>query len=142
MDTHWYWLIAAVAIIAVELGTGTVYLLMVALGLAAGAWAAWLGQTVAVQLLVASVLAAVGCLAVQQLRARAPAQPESQRNHNVQIDLGNVVQVDAWQPDHTAQVQYRGAQWAARLDTAQDAARAGAHRIVAMQGNTLVLKQV
>jgi membrane protein implicated in regulation of membrane protease activity len=142
MDVIWIWWIAAVALVALELSTGTVYLLMVALGLAAGGWAAWAGHGFAVQLLVASALSLVGCFCVQRLRARAPAQPESQRNQNVQIDLGNVVQVDAWQADGTAQVQYRGAQWTAKRDVQQGAAMAGAHSIVAMQGNTLVLKQV
>jgi membrane protein implicated in regulation of membrane protease activity len=93
-----------------------------------------------VQLLVAAALASAGCLAVQRARARMPAQPESQRNANVHIDLGNVVTVDAWHADGTAQVQYRGAPWTAKLDAGQGAARAGMHSIVAMQGNTLVLK--
>ena len=76
------------------------------------------------------------------MRARLPAQVESQRNQNVQIDVGNVVMVDAWQADGTAQVQYRGAPWSARLDAGQGKGQAGAHSIVAMQGNALVLKAV
>lgn len=142
MDFFWWWWIAALAVIAFELTTGTVYLLMVAIGLAAGGLAAWLGHGFVAQLLVAAVLATAGCLVVQRWRARMPPQPESQRNANVQIDLGNVVTVDAWQPDGTALVQYRGAQWAAKLDSAQGTATTGAHSIVAMQGNTLVLKHL
>lgn len=142
MDLFWWWWIAAIAVIAIELTTGTVYLLMVALGLAAGGLAAWTGHGFAIQLLVAAGIAAAGCLAVQRQRAKAPKQAESQRNANVQIDLGNVVTVDAWQLDGTTQVQYRGAQWSAKLDAGQSAAMIGAHSIVAMQGNTLVLKPV
>jgi membrane protein implicated in regulation of membrane protease activity len=142
MDLFWWWWIAAIAVIAFELTTGTVYLLMVAIGLAAGGLAAWLGYGFLVQLLVAAALASAGCLAVQRARARMPAQPESQRNTNVQIDLGNVVTVDAWHVDGTALVQYRGAPWTAKLDAGQGVATTGAHTIVAMQGNTLVLKPV
>jgi membrane protein implicated in regulation of membrane protease activity len=142
MDSFWWWLIAAIVVIAVELTTGTVYLLMGAIGLAAGGLAAWLGYSFAMQLLVAAALATLGCLVVQRVRARMPAQAESQRNANVQIDLGNMVTVSDWQADGTALVQYRGAPWAAKLDAGQGEARAGAHTIVALQGNTLVLKQV
>jgi membrane protein implicated in regulation of membrane protease activity len=141
MDLFWWWWIAAIVVVAFELATGTVYLLMVALGLAAGGLAAWVGHGFAVQLLVAAVLATAGCLVVRRMRARLPKQAESQRNANVQIDLGNTVTVEAWQADGTAQVQYRGAQWSAKLDAGQGAASAGAHSIVAMQGNTLVLKR-
>ena len=142
MDLFWWWWIAAIVVVAMELTTGTVYLLMVAIGLAAGGLAAWLGQSFSVQLLVASVLAAVGCFAVQRMRARLPKQAESQRNENVQIDLGNVVTVNAWAADGSAHVQYRGASWAVKLDAGQGLAIAGAHSIVGMQGNTLLIKPV
>jgi membrane protein implicated in regulation of membrane protease activity len=142
MDLFWWWWIAAIAVIAFELTTGTVYLLMLAVGLAAGGLAAWLGHGFAVQLLVAAALTAAGCLVVKRMRARMPTQAESQRNENVQIDLGNRVTVDAWQPDGTAQVQYRGAQWSATLDAGQGAGAPGVHSIVALQGNALVLKRV
>ncbi len=139
---YWFWWIAAIGMVAVELTTGTVYLLMVAIGLAAGGLAAWQGHGLMVQLIVAAAIAAAGCLVVQRMRARMPAQPESQRNANVQIDLGNAVTVDAWLPDGTAHVEYRGAPWAAVLDAGQGAATIGTHSIVAMRGNTLVLKRV
>ncbi len=142
MDVFWWWWIAAIAVIAFELTTGTVYLLMVAIGLAAGGLAAWVGHGFGLQLLIASALSAAGCLVVQRQRAKAPKQAESQRNENVQIDLGNVVTVDGWQTDGSAQVQYRGAHWSAKLDSGQGAAKAGQHSIVAMQGNTLVLKPI
>ena len=112
------------------------------IGLGAGGLTAWMGQGFGMQLLVASAIAVIGCLAVQRQRAAAPTQAQPQRNENVQIDLGNVVTVDAWQTDGTAQVQYRGAQWSVKLDAGQGVANAGAHSIVAMQGNTLVLKPV
>lgn len=142
MDLFWWWWIAAIAVVALELTTGTVYLLMVAIGLAAGGLSAWMGHRFDVQLLLASVIAVLGCLVVQRQRAKTPRQPESQRNGNVQIDLGNAVTVEAWQSDGTTQVQYRGAQWSAKLDAGHGAAAVGAHSIVAMQGNTLVLKPV
>ena len=141
MELFWWWWIAAIVVIAIELTTGTVYLLMVASGLAAGGVAAWLGQGFAVQLLVAALLAASGCWLVKRQRAHAPPEPESQRNEAVHIDLGNTVQVLQWSADRTSSVQYRGAAWSAKLELKQVAA-IGAHTIVAIEGNTLVLKPI
>jgi membrane protein implicated in regulation of membrane protease activity len=146
MDAYWLWWIAALAIVAAELMTGTVYLLMVALGLVAGGVIACAGQGAVPQFLVAAMVAVAGCVWVQRRRASVPAQPESQRNANVQIDVGQTVQVDVWQivgSQRTAQVQYRGAVWSARLDvlvgTSADAV-AGSYRIAGIDGNTLLLQ--
>ena len=50
------WWVAAGVAVAAELGTGTFYLLMIALGLVAGAIAAHLGLGTTTQLLVAAVV--------------------------------------------------------------------------------------
>jgi membrane protein implicated in regulation of membrane protease activity len=141
MDLHWVWWIAAVCVVALELSTGTVYLLMVAIGLAAGGVATWAGQSFNTQLLIAAAIAAGGCGWVHRRKKQSPEQGDSQRNHDVQIDLGNLITVDAWHADGTALVQYRGAQWTAKLD-AGGVAASGTHSIVAMQGNSLLLKPV
>jgi membrane protein implicated in regulation of membrane protease activity len=140
MDVHWMWWLAALVVIAAELATGTIYLLMLALGLAAAGLAALLGQGSSVQLLVAALVTGAGCWAVQRRRARQPAPPEAQRNADVHIDLGNTVQVDAWALDRTASVNYRGARWQVRLDGAPSAEPlAGKYSIAAMDGSVLVL---
>jgi membrane protein implicated in regulation of membrane protease activity len=140
MQVFWWWWIAAAIVVAFELTTGTFYLLMVALGLASGGLTAWAGHGFSIQLIVASALAIAGCLVVQRMRARMPAAAASQRNPDVQIDLGQSVMVNEWQVNGTAMVQYRGAQWSAQLDAGQTASL-GLHAIVAMHGNTLVLKK-
>ena len=141
MEQHWIWLILAVLLVGIELLTGTVYLLMIALGLAAGALAALLGAGWTVQLLAAALVAALGCLWVRRNKAMQPAAPELQRNADVHLDVGNVVTVESWQGRHTT-VSYRGAQWQADLDETlgADAATAGLCTVVAMQGNRLILK--
>ena len=144
MDTHWIWWLLAVLVVAAELATGTIYLLMLALGLAAGGVAAVLGLSSSAQLLVAAVVTGLGCFAVQRRKAKQPPMPQSERNADVHIDLGNAVQVDAWRADNTASVSYRGAQWQAQLDAGVDLGlalkpEAGKYRIVAMSGSTLVL---
>src|SRR5664279_2492804 len=54
-SANWWWVAAGIAV-AAELGTGTFYLLMIALGLAAGAVAAQLGSAPAYQLLAAAAI--------------------------------------------------------------------------------------
>ncbi len=142
MQNYWIWWCVAALVVVAELASGTVYLLMVAAGLLAGGLAAWMGYEFAVQFLLAAIIAALGCLGLQKVRARLPAQLESQRNANVQIDVGNEIMVNVWQLDGTAHVHYRGAQWTACLDAGQGAPQAGRHCIVAMRGNRLVLKPV
>ena len=49
------WLAVAGVLIVLELATGTFYLLMMAIGLAFGALAAWMGATMPVQTITAAV---------------------------------------------------------------------------------------
>jgi len=71
-------------------------------------------------------------------RSREPAPPPAAANRDVNLDIGERVQVEAWGSDGTARVSYRGTQWTAQL--APGAARmAGEHRVAAVEGNWLVL---
>ncbi len=142
MDIYLIWWIGAVLLVCAELATGTLYLLMVALGLLAGGISAWLGHDFLTQCLITALLAGLGCWVVKQKSLGQPDRVESHRNRDVHIDLGNQVLVSAWHADGTAQVQYRGAVWSAVLDksSAQASATMGMHQIVAMQGNRLVLQ--
>lgn len=143
MSSHWIWLILCIAVVTAEVLTGTIYLLMIALGLAAGALAAWLGADSGVQIMAAAVLAGMGCLGVKRFKDGLPKAPATERNANVHLDVGNLITVDAWQGRH-ATVSYRGAQWQADLDEtlATEAAVAGPCEVVAVHGNRLMLKPV
>ena len=57
---------------------------------------------------------------------------------DVNLDIGETVRVDAWQPDRTARVMYRGAGWTAvfRGDTTPTP---GDYKIVEINGNRLVV---
>ena len=57
-------------LVIVELLTGTFYLLVLGLAAFGAAGAAWLGYDLAVQIIVASVLAAVGCYGLYAYRGR------------------------------------------------------------------------
>ncbi len=133
MAAYWVWWILAGGLVGVELLSGTFYLLAVGLAFAVGGLAAWLGAALGVQLAVAGVLAVVGTIAAHRWRLRkgTPAA-------DLPFDVGQSVEVQAWNPDGTARVFYRGSLWTAQL-AAPDTPRAQTMVIVAMRGSTLVI---
>ena len=135
-STFW-WLAASVAV-AAELTTGTFYLLMVALGLAAAAIAAHLGAAMGAQLVTAAVVGGGATALWHWKRAREPRSAPVERNRDANLDIGERVHVAAWASDGTARVQYRGTTWTERLAPGA-AARPGEHRVAAVEGNWLVL---
>ena len=140
MDWNWAtaWWIATGALIAVELATGTFYLLMLAVGAAAGALAAHLGFTTTIQVLAAALLGGAATAAWHRHRSRAPQPAPASHNPDVNLDIGQSVQVDAWSTDGRTQVQYRGAAWQARF-IGEAPALGGRHVIRAIEGSCLLL---
>ena len=140
MNNPTIWWLVAGALVALELTTGTFYLLMLALGAAAGAVVAHAGAGFTVQVVVA---AAVGGLAVvvwnayRQRQTDLPAARETVQH----LDVGETVQVDAWDAQGLAQVKHRGANWTA-VNTPPSKPSPGLHRIQAIQGNRLVLEKI
>jgi len=139
MSPSTFWWVAAGVAVAAELATGTFYLLMFALGLAAAALAALLGFKLPGQLVMAALVGG-GATALwhwRRLQQRSDAPPPSE-NRDVNIDIGERVQVAAWAGDRTARVAYRGSTWTARLAPGAPAAP-GEHLVQAVEGNWLVL---
>ena len=135
-STFW-WLAAGVAV-AAELTTGTFYLLMVALGLAAAALATHLGATPGAQLLTAALVGGGATALWHWKRASSPRSAPIQQNRDANLDIGERVHVAAWGSDGTTRVQYRGTTWTARLAPGAPA-QPGEHRVAAVEGNWLVL---
>jgi len=130
------WWLAAGGLVAAELATGTFYLLMLALGCAAGALAAHAGLGGSAQVATAALLGAAFTAGWHLKRARSPRSAPSERNRDVNIDIGQTLQVEAWGVDGTARVPYRGAAWSVRFEGPGSPAP-GEHVIVAVQGNQL-----
>jgi membrane protein implicated in regulation of membrane protease activity len=135
-----WWLLAGALIVA-ELLSGTFYLLMIALGGAAGALAAHAGASGTAQVAAAALVAAGATAAWHVRRARQPRSAPAASNADVNLDIGQTVTVGAWREDGTAQVSYRGATWQVR-HAGPTPAEAGVHRIVAVHGNRLDLERV
>jgi membrane protein implicated in regulation of membrane protease activity len=138
-STLW-WLLAGAAV-AVELVTGTFYLLMLAIGLAAAALAAHLGLSMTTQLVVAAVIGGGAVIGWHVVRERRPKELPAAFNRDVNLDIGETVNVDRWKPDGTALVKYRGAQWTVVLAPGE-IPTAGPHRIREVVGSRLVVEQL
>ena len=137
-STIW-WLLAGAAV-GVEMVTGTFYLLMLAIGLAAAAIASHLGLPLTWQLVAAAVVGGGAVVLWHTLRGRQPSKLPAQSNADVHIDIGEPVYVDTWNLDGTASVKYRGSNWAAI--THGSAPSVGQHRIKELLGNRLVLEKI
>ena len=138
-STIW-WLLAGGAV-ALELATGTFYLLMLAVGFAAGALAAHSGASEPVQIVVAAIFCLASVLLCHFIKGRGAKALPAGSNPDVNMDVGETVQVDGWQQDGTSQVRYRGAQWTA-VQGAGGVASTGAHRIREVVGSKLVVEKI
>jgi membrane protein implicated in regulation of membrane protease activity len=140
MDSNWAtgWWIAAGALVAIELASGTFYLLMLAVGATAGALAAHLGVDATGQLLAAAIVGGAAVVGWHFKRSRMPAAAPASSNPDVSLDIGQSVQVDAWTTGGLAKVQYRGAAWQARF-IGSAPAQSGLHVIRAVEGSCLLL---
>jgi len=133
VTAYWLWWMLAAVLIGAELVTGTFYLLAAGIAFAFGGAAAFAGASPPLQLLTAGILAVVGTVIAHRWRrhqGEAPALPG--------LDIGQSVRVDAWHPDGTARVEYRGTQWDGVL-ASDETPRRHTMYIVATRGSTLVL---
>jgi len=138
IGTAVFWWITAGLLVAVELATGTFYLLMLALGAVAAALAAHLGLALPMQLVAGACVGGGAVAAWHVLRQRQPQAAPAGANRDVNLDIGERVHVAAWRADGTASVEYRGAQWSARY-AGSGAASPGEFTIREIEGSRLVL---
>jgi membrane protein implicated in regulation of membrane protease activity len=137
-STATFWWFAAGLAVAAELATGTFYLLMIALGLAAGAVAAHLGSGASGQIVAAALVGGGATALWHWRRFNQPRSAPARENRDVNLDIGERVVVSGWAADRTARVRYRGSDWTARLAPGAPASP-GEHHVAAVEGNWLVL---
>ena len=141
MDQSTLWWILAGLAIAIELATGTFYLLMIAVGLAAAAISAHLGASASWQFVIASVVGGGAVIAWHFLRAKKTVDKHAEFNRDVNMDIGQAVHVDAWQADGTSTVKYRGASWIAQLQKGSSL-EPGQYAIQQVVGSRLILQKL
>lgn len=141
MSTPIFWWSFAAMLVLLELLTGTVYLLMVAIGFAAGGIAAHFGLQDSSQLLIAGLVCGAATLGWHSMRTRR-SEPSPEEDKSMQMDIGETVEVQAWEPNGTARVFYRGAEWNVKSSEAAPKGNhlpTGPHRIIAVRGSSLIV---
>jgi membrane protein implicated in regulation of membrane protease activity len=139
-DSTLWWLLAGAAV-AIELLTGTFYLLMLGIGMAAGALAAHAGASIPTQLVVAAFVGGGAVAAWHVIRPRFFPGAAPGSNTNLDFDAGEPVHVAAWTAENTAQVRYRGTVWTA-VPADGTPQGTGAHRVRAVDGSRLVVEKI
>ena len=138
MDAYVIWFIVAGVLAGVEMLTGTLYLLMIALGAAAGGLAALAGAALVWQFLAAAVVSVSGMLSV-----RRGEKWGHRRGHKstIAFDAGQSVEVIERHADGSLRVSYRGSQWDAELDPSSIGVGAPALYVIKeTRGSRLILE--
>lgn len=130
-----WWMVLAFGLLILELVTGTFYLMVIAVALAAGGLASLAGAPFSLQLVVAAVIGFTGALWLRRSRfGRLKSEGDDLQN----LDVGQLVRVEHWSSGNTARAQYRGAEWDVVLEEGEPA-RAGDFVIRSVQGSRLVV---
>ena len=97
------------------------------------------GYSINIQIACAALVGGIGAVLLGQWKKYvrlAQDKPEVSQH----LDIGAVVLVEIWSEQKTAQVQHRGANWAAVLSPGQ-VALPGSYRIIDVKGNHLILEK-
>ena len=137
MSEWMIWLAAAGVLVICELFAGTFYLLMVALGVAAGGIAAWCGAGMPVQTVTAAVIGVLATVLLRRTKYGRRVKVDVARDPNVNLDIGQRIVVREWR-DGRARVMYRGAMWDVEL-VPGGAIGDGEYTIQAMLGSRLIV---
>ena len=99
------------------------------------------GGTLILQLLAVAVVGAGAVVAWYFARKGRPTEPPAEANRDVIMDIGETVQVEAWNPDGTATTRYRGAQWTV-FHRPGETPQPGAHRVAEVIGSRLLVDHI
>ncbi len=133
MEIYIYWFLLALILTGLEMVTGTFYLLVVAIAMATGGLAAWLGISMAWQLTLCAVTGVAGTIILRRWKSTQASETPNQG-----FDVDQPVRVIKWHDNGTARVFYRGAEWDATPESA-DTPHDETLYIKAVQGSGLIL---
>ena len=113
LQPYVYWILVAIALVVIELLSGTFYLLVLGVAASGGAALAYVGLPFSAQAGFAVAVAIVGVIIVHRYRVRhVPGAPGGNA-----IDIGQRVTLESWvnEAEGLARVNYRGTLWDARV---------------------------
>jgi membrane protein implicated in regulation of membrane protease activity len=133
MEEDLAWAIVGLALVIIELLTGTFYLLVLGIAAFGAALAAWLGQGFPLQAVVAAVIAALGCYGVHVYHTK---------NSTLQMtpmDAGQPASFENWVDEgaRLARVRYRGSSWDALVEGEATVDSGALLYVISTHGNTL-----
>lgn len=139
MNLSWIWFGLAVLALIGEVLSGTFYLLVIATAFGLAGLGAWFGLTWALQMVIVAATAMLGIWVLRRSGVlRKVGHTDDRRDANVNMDIGQTIQVDAWREDGTARARHRGAEWEVKL--VPDAPRMpGPHTIVEVRGSQFLV---
>lgn len=128
------WIAAGLVLLALEMLTGTLYLLVLAFAAFAGSIVAGMGGNWTLQAIVVAIIAILGSLLVTRFRKKG-GSPGSN------LEKGQIVSVVAILSAGRVRVKYRGAEWDAQLPVGHAEVKIGTDlQISSMVGNTLMVQ--
>jgi len=140
-----YWFAVAGVLVAVEIFTGTFYLLMLAFGMVAGGIVALTGLGVAFQFAVAGIIGAAVTLLLNKSRFGARNRRPHTHDPNVNMDIGKTLAVGEWHAvsggSSQSRVSYRGTMWDVELEKGSNASP-GMFVIREVRANRLIVENV
>lgn len=136
------WFAVVCVLVILEMATGTFYLLMIAIGVAAGGIVALADMSGTMQCVIAAAVAAVATYALRRSKLGQREHIDAARDPDINLDIGQALEVGEWRSLSgdiaTARVMYRGALWDAELASGGTAVP-GLFVIQEVQGNRLIL---
>jgi membrane protein implicated in regulation of membrane protease activity len=138
------WLVVAGIMVVLELFTGTFYLLMISFGLLAGALVAFLGWTIEFQVITAALVGSIATISLRRSRFGLANKTNANRDPNVNLDIGQSIQINEWKGSstgvYTARAMHRGALWDVEF-RGRDIPEPGSYKIVEIQGSQLIVER-
>lgn len=133
IEPYVYWFLLAFGLLALEMATGTFYMLIVSIALGLAGIAALLGLNLPLQITLSAVASILGTVILRRMKGIRTGKMISQS-----LDIGQSVRVISWREDGVARVYYRGTEWDAELES-PCSSRDGVLYIKAVQGSKLIL---
>ena len=129
--------------VVLELLTGTLYLLVLALGCFAGAIATMLGLGISAQLLTSALLTMIGWAILRKRQlAKNLHLPAAGRDSAVNLDIGATLHIDSWQEGGTASAIYRGANWQVLHEDVNASLPEGGNKVIYQPGTFKIVEIV
>ncbi len=138
MDQMSLWIIAGIVLLISEMLTGGFFMLFVALGCFAAAFAASLSAPTATAILTCAFVSVIGVLTL-----RKPIQRRLLKTIKISADIGNEIRIDQTIAPHKQQrITYQGVSWLATNLDAEEIKEGDHVVIVGIDGNTLLIRKV